>query len=434
MSQYIKQGNIFGRIGSGIGQGLAEQIPEEIKYQQLKSGLEKFEQEAPNMSPMQQAIKAAGIRHISPHQTQLISDAAKNEARLRALGVGTSPQGQQPESQKTIPQQPININVPEKPGEPVNPSVTTREPVNATLRPQAERTLPEIDQLASQLIANNPAKYAHNPEQARSDAIEQDRREISQNQTLQQQRKNEQDVEKTLKSEIDSRKETANIKIPDNKYREIVDKAMDEIANGDKTEKQAGADAAKELDKVSREYQDLYTIGGMGMMNNSPAANRRTIKATRQDFKERNDLENFADTLVETNGLSYPKAYSEAYPVEENKELNSAIKSLGNKVKIGNIIPVANLIPGIRNVAIFPRKDQEKTFKKLSSLMTKEDSFLAVGEKLRGAGYDPNEWMAYGDKNRKQLDVSERQAREFRKNFNFLPTLNDLYLEINWGQ
>lgn len=37
--QKIKQGNIFGRIGSGIGQGLAEHAPKEIERSRLASGL-----------------------------------------------------------------------------------------------------------------------------------------------------------------------------------------------------------------------------------------------------------------------------------------------------------------------------------------------------------------------------------------------------------
>ena len=42
MAQYIKNANIFGRIGTGIGKGVNEQLPKEVEHQRFRSGLQKL--------------------------------------------------------------------------------------------------------------------------------------------------------------------------------------------------------------------------------------------------------------------------------------------------------------------------------------------------------------------------------------------------------
>ena len=78
-----------------------------------------------------------------------------------------------------------------------------------------------------------------------------------------------------------------------------------------------------------------------------------------------------------------------------------------------------------------PKMAKEKTeplLKDLSKLMGKEGSPLAISEALKVKGYDPDLWMDYIDKNRDEIDLTERQARELQKPRNFFPTLNDMWL------
>ncbi len=77
MAQYIKQGNIFGRIGSGIGKGLAEQLPEEINHGRLAAGLKNFEQDHQNLNPMQQLARISSIKGITPQMIQSFSELAR---------------------------------------------------------------------------------------------------------------------------------------------------------------------------------------------------------------------------------------------------------------------------------------------------------------------------------------------------------------------
>ena len=61
MSQKIKQGNLFGRIGTGFGQGLAEQLPKEVSRYRLASGLADIEKDSPNLNRLQLMTRLAGV-------------------------------------------------------------------------------------------------------------------------------------------------------------------------------------------------------------------------------------------------------------------------------------------------------------------------------------------------------------------------------------
>jgi len=69
MSYQVKQGNIFGRLGSGIGQGLAEQLPKEIERSRLAQGLEDLSQQQ-GLSPTQKFAKLAAIPGVTPQMIQ----------------------------------------------------------------------------------------------------------------------------------------------------------------------------------------------------------------------------------------------------------------------------------------------------------------------------------------------------------------------------
>lgn len=86
MAQYIKQGNIFGRIGTGIGKGLAQQLPEEINRGRLSAGLKAFEGEHQNLNPMQQLARLAAIPGITPQMIQSFSELARINNQKNAYG------------------------------------------------------------------------------------------------------------------------------------------------------------------------------------------------------------------------------------------------------------------------------------------------------------------------------------------------------------
>lgn len=96
MAKFIQQGDMFGRIGTGIGKGLAEQLPQEIERGRLSAGLNRFERESPGLSPIQQLSRLSAIPGITPQMIQSFSDLARFQRQGDAYkrGVEGSYQGQ----------------------------------------------------------------------------------------------------------------------------------------------------------------------------------------------------------------------------------------------------------------------------------------------------------------------------------------------------
>lgn len=105
MAQYIKQGNIFGRIGENLGKGLAEQLPAAVERGRLAAGLKSFEQDYENLTPIQQLARLSATG-ASPQTIASFQELAKNQnqgnAYRRSAGGNPNPgqqqDGRQPQS------------------------------------------------------------------------------------------------------------------------------------------------------------------------------------------------------------------------------------------------------------------------------------------------------------------------------------------------
>lgn len=100
MVQVIEQqGNIFGRIGKGLGQGLAEQLPKEVERNRLSTGLKQFEQDMGGLNPTQQLARLSSIPGVTPQMIQTFGELAKQQNTRNAYanvskGKGASPSQQ----------------------------------------------------------------------------------------------------------------------------------------------------------------------------------------------------------------------------------------------------------------------------------------------------------------------------------------------------
>ena len=85
MAQKIKQANIFGRLGSALGQGLAESIPKEANRMRLSQGLMDLSKEK-DLEPLQFMSKFYGIPEVANNPqlvqsgTQLYNQSRRNQA------------------------------------------------------------------------------------------------------------------------------------------------------------------------------------------------------------------------------------------------------------------------------------------------------------------------------------------------------------------
>jgi hypothetical protein len=105
MAQLIKQGNIFGRVGTGIGKGLAEQVPKEIERNRLSAGLQQLERDAPGLSPQQYYTRALQVPHLieHPQATASLAELARHQNVRDNLRRNRMEEGYTPSASPNLP-------------------------------------------------------------------------------------------------------------------------------------------------------------------------------------------------------------------------------------------------------------------------------------------------------------------------------------------
>ena len=240
MSYEVKQPNIFGRIGKGIGQGLSEQLPKEIERSRLSSGLKKLEQEK-DLDPLKFFTRAATLPGVTPQLIESLGQLSRQ--RLQNEAYSRSIDQMSPENQlKNFGYNP-STNLPGEPSE--IPSVTTPEPIEATLKPFIPRSFKEQEAAGVAAFQKNPAKYENNIRNAINEQIAIDQGEQDRNIALQQQRKNETDVQNTIRSSLSAQHKLLGGNVPSKTYSKIEDEAIQSVlpvSQGGRglTEQQAG--------------------------------------------------------------------------------------------------------------------------------------------------------------------------------------------------
>lgn len=93
-------GNVFGRIGKGLGQGLSEQLPKEIERGRLSKGLKTLSEKAKNekLSPLDIFTEAAGIPGITPQHLYTMAPILNQQVQKQNfLSRGKGVPGQTPD-------------------------------------------------------------------------------------------------------------------------------------------------------------------------------------------------------------------------------------------------------------------------------------------------------------------------------------------------
>lgn len=427
MAQYIKNANIFGRIGSEIGKGLSESIPKEAERLRLSQGLERLGNQK-GLTPFQQFSALASLPGITPQMIQSGAELLRQQGISQGFGKvleeGLPGVSQQNNALSKAAEGPL----PNVGATPVK-GLTSPENTQAALKPTPPMTYQQKLGLAAQLQRGNPELYPDAQSAlAGAEAIDQSNQNM--NAFQQQARQSQLGVESNIRKQLEGLRSASNAKIPDNVYQAIENEALDEVNSGRKGELEAAKDARDKIEKISREYNALDTVGRIGYMFRDTQDIKRNLREIREDFKKRDDLENLADSYISKNGLSPGKAYYLAYPPSEIRELNNALS------KLPELKPSVTAKRGFLEKVVDPEKAKKMTqaiVPELAIAMGKEGSPLAIGEELKARGYDPDIWFDYLGKNRKKLDLSERQGRELEKPKNAFPSMNDNWLFFSSG-
>jgi len=315
MPQIIEQGDIFGRIGKGLGQGAGEQVERGM----LSKGIQKIA-ENKNATPLQQYAQLhalPGGAQVAPGiQPFLASERARQaSAELYPQGAGRKESAEE-----------IGKKVAGKINEPPK---YDRESENYLLPASQEK----INQRAQGIAATTGLLF---PE-ALAQAEKEDKTRIT-NELAFEERNTL--AEKTL----DDYLSTELQKSGGEKFRDIIGEMQNEyktkvqnlVANG-MSPRQAGLQEAKSLLDFAKTRGKLSTQGVLGAYNLSPNEARRSVKDIRKTYEDADKLELFRNDLISKVGMSREYADSIAFPIENNADLAATIKDIGLTNRLGKV-------------------------------------------------------------------------------------------------
>lgn len=425
MAQYIKQANIFGRVGSGIGKGLAEQIPKEIERGRLQSGLKELG-EAKNLSPFQQFSQLSAIPGVTPQMIQSGTELLRQQARAQAL----SNQGQ-PQQEKPMKFPKLSVNV--LGGEPgKTPSITKESHLEQAQEGYIPPTIEERDSIAADAFNSNPGFFGNDPQKALDWADSKIAQEEKINLAHRAQHQNLSAIQDNVVNRLKSQSERLNTQVPADLYSSIEDEAIQATKpkkDGGKglTEQQAMREYGKKLDDASRLFSKIDEIGNWGTTLRPASQTLRSLNDLQNSMEKLGQTDNFAKKLISEVKLSPMMAYGVAQKVSRVPKLNEIIKSIPKLETTETIAETARDPMSIqKTMEIAPRlakivKENEKA------------SPLAIAYELEKKGYDASTWLQYVTDNSDTLNLRQRQAEQSATPINTVTPWNDWWLKAFSG-
>lgn len=435
-SYQVKQGNIFGRIGSGVGQGLAEQVPKEIERSRLASGLQQFEQDSANLSPMQQLARLSAIPGITPQMIQSFTELGKQQGLRSSLKQGRNqPQGQPAQDPRiTAALEKINtgsqakssrIDIPENvpreavgqeqivPGNPLRPEVKTfRPPTDDEYRDRLDYIWDRTPSLTFDQAKQETNDYfqrqsnltaAERAEDARQEGIQEATNKKFDDQLQTKLQKAGTGIFKDLTGEM-------KINLQRGMQRDIAkgDISVDDAVNKWTNKALDLAKTKTQLDKLGKGQNTLTSF-----FKQNETLDK--LKSYQQTFKEADNLEEFFNILKsEDFGMSPQAAAQIAYP--RSNSVNKAIKD-------------------VKDIDYFSQiKDSKKAAINIEDSLTRGDSILAIAKNLSDIYENFNQRAFFEQlrEDRDKLGLSAQQGREIDEGVSdWIPNWGDTWFFPN---
>ena len=438
----IPQPNIFGRMGTGFGQGLAEQIPKEVQRNRVASGLEAIGKDT-TLSPYQQAarLQRAGadnetISTFLPllQQQNQQQEYLNYQSRAGKTGVTPAKTTNAPTTAtNALPASPTK-ETKSTPGEPPRRATIVTPASSAIL---GEAILPpsqeEIEARTADYLRSQPNKYRGDSDAARVQA-EKDlnipyQTKVAEQNAATQQVALKDKFDNDFKSYISTQtqKEPGNFSdISGEQLNNYIAQAEDDFASKRLSKEGAIRKYGDEALDFAKKKQNLKTIGATWMVNKDAKDNLRSLKEIRKVFKtpeQKKELENLLES--EWNLSPAPASYL-AHPIDEHKELNNFVvkeKNQFNKNKKYFDLRQPQTIENERRLSM------DNSIKNLSKVIKPGDSPLAISQAMKAAGYDPGDYFRgiQDAFNRGELPLVKEQIDEFAKQIPVNPSLNDLF-------
>lgn len=423
MAQIIKQPSIFGRLGTGIGKGLGEQIPKEIERNRLASGLKSLGEQK-NLDPYQRFAGLAGVAHEYPQILQSGERILNQQARGQALANYQSKENQpKPSPFENIPQNQKN---------PASnrASITQEKPLEQIQEGFIPPTKEQEFEEAGQLYNENPARFGNDPEKAIDFVENQTVRNQAINQAYEKKHENLNKIQDNVVKRLKDQSERLNTRIPSELYTRIEDEAIQATKSKKEggqglTEQQAIKEYGDKMNSASRDFEKINEIGGIGgwgVTTRPPNATLSSIKNLQNSMDKLGETDNFAKLLQSRHKYSPKFSYALAQPVSKIPELNSFVKKLPELKKIETIaesksnpkIAIPKTLQIAPQLAKFVKEHENA-------------SPLGIAYELDKKGYDGDSWLKYLA-DHPELNLRQRQNEQSSTPINPIIPWNDWWL------
>jgi hypothetical protein len=457
----VKQGNIFGRIGTGIGKGLGEQIPKEIERSRLSSGLKELGAKK-DLTPFEQFSELSSIPGITPQMVQSGAELLKQQQLRDAYKRGRAPgqefQDQNPQAspnlqsvqfgqlpgqmQKTNPmdqkssQQTIPSNQDRQTEALSNPPAASENPLNEKYVPASPWNQARNEQAINEAFDRGLATtfpeaqaYANNQRDIYERAPEEYRKQLDYKKGIDQEVDNL--FDKQLQTRLQKEGKETFADIPGDLQLNLKKKARNAVATGKMTPEQSAEFFTKKgLDLAKNKSQALKIANRDVLDRLIPHKKEETLKNLMHIAKNYSDMgsdEDFYNFLTTDKidektgrqaglGLSPGGAAIIQYPRTEK------VKSL------------------IKNTKISPKNSAQSTrafADNLSKDITPQDSFLAIARQMKqqDPNFDEYAFFDYLRENKDQYGTIPRLDLEVTNGVSdFFPNWRDIGLFPAFGK
>jgi hypothetical protein len=421
----------IGRIGKGVGKGLAEQVPKEIDRYRLSSGLEKFAKESAGKSPFQQAVDFYKIPGATAEMGYTLFPLLQQEARRNASeNITGGEQPRQPQPGAT------NVQVTGVNGKPYTQGQAQTEqrglkPLSATqaqLTPIVRKSGEELFAEAAALSRANPKVFPQ-PEDAMPTVQANESTRLA---NLGEQRATgdaADALQRRIKGDLENawKKDDTLKGIPGTVQSRIFQNIEDKLAdpNNKKSESQLVKEGRELGEEIAKANTNLEASGKQTWYTN-PSEIRNKISNIRNIYEKAGALEEYQDLLSSKLGFSPQIAAEFAYPLlkEERNYLRKALEE-----------PERSALGSLFTEAYDPEDTKNKSVQaadKITKLIGENTSILSLMAEAKRKHLDPNIIMRRLQRNVEDclITLTPRQERDFQKVIPDLPSRGDFYISL----
>lgn len=457
MAQLIKQADIFGRLGTGVGKGLAEQVPKEIERNRLSAGLQQLERDAPGLNPQQYYTRALQVPGLidRPQAVQSLAELARlqNQRDAYMRSGGMEPQSQGPAAAPGIPQNPgakirdmefANLSQrkgpvpaneqtpPVRANESGQPQIVQDNPLDEKYQPKVRWTPQQRDQRVSHYI-----NQGFTPDQSKQLASDDESRFLGTADDYQKQLDAQKAVDVEAKQKMRNQLKTklgliegsasdeallgklsgeslSNLERGMNRdIRSKGDTSLDDVVN-DWTNRGLNMSKAKtKLDNL------IKTTGIEEFSKNNQAYNK--LKEYQKVFQKADNLEEYYNILRSQAGMSSQTAAAIAFP--PNERIHSYIsKFKPTSMRSGRFGPVPNADGAL--------KDAQRAAIEIGNDLSYDDSLLSIAKYMREKDpmFNQRAFFKQLSEDQDRLRLNDRQRLELAEgeNSDLVPTWSDI--------